>query len=94
MGSISYFEDVSKQKWTLVCNIKSLLYWFWKPVYIYFYIYITYFTKQLLYAIYTALETDKLVLTKCAKAKTNLRSEKSVQLIFYLTDFLPVSGSR
>lgn len=68
MDSISYFEDVSKQKWTSVCNIKGLLYWFWKPVYIYFSTNVTYFTKQLLYAIYTALETDKIGLDKMCRS--------------------------
>lgn len=57
----------------------SFTYWFWKPVGIYVSTNITYFTKQLLYVIYTALEPDKMVWIKCAKAQTNLRSTKRLR---------------
>jgi len=79
MDSMSYSEDASKQKWTSECSTEGLLYWFWKPVGIYVSTNITYFTKQLLYAIYTALETDKMAWIKCAKAKTSLRSAKKLR---------------
>lgn len=96
MDSTSYFEDVSKQNWTSVCNIRGLLYWFWKPLCIYFSTNVTYFTKRLLHAICTALATEKLLWTTCAKAKTNLRSEKKKKssVNFYLPHFSLLCSSR
>lgn len=92
MESTSHLEDVSKQKWTLLCNSEGV-YILILEAKLSMLLYKRHIFHKGLNAIYIALGVDKSVWAKRAKAETNSRSEKSLATSYH-THSLPVSDSR